>query len=300
MEPNVDLNLFRVFAAIYRCGSLTQAAAQLHITQPAVSSALARLRAALDDALFVREGQRMVPTTFARTLAPRILSALEQLQESARPPAAFDPQLSTQRFVLGMREALEFSLLVPLIQLLRQEAPGVKVHSVPLERRLVERQLLSGELDFAVDVPLAVGENIDQQLLSRDELCLAVRAGHPLLHGKRSLERWLGADHVVVSGRSSGPVLEDLALQRQGLRREVSVRCQNYYAACHLVAQSELVLVIPRSFGEWFATQLPLRLAKLPFEAPTLDIMLYWNRNNERLPGHRWFREVAVRLAGAR
>jgi DNA-binding transcriptional LysR family regulator len=149
-------------------------------------------------------------------------------------------------------------------------------------------------------VPLAVGDEIRQAPLFEAELCIALRPRHPLLKKQLTLEGWLEARHIVVSGRTSGPVIEDLALQRRGLRREVAIRCQSYYAACHLAASSDLVLVLPRYFGEWFRGQLPITLKPLPLPTPSLEIMLYWAANNDQSPGHRWMRELLMRLADER
>ena len=299
MPYDMDLNLFRVFETIYRTGTLTQAAVHLHVTQPAVSSALARLRKHFNDPLFVREGQGMVPTALARSIAPDILASLQVIVGSVQRTKHFAPRESTDRFVLGMRDVLEFPLLVPLARALQKEGPRLQVHSVPIERRRVSRKLLSGEFDFVVDIPMAVNEDIGQQALFQAELCLALRPRHPLLKRPLTLERWLSAKHVTVSGRTSGPVVEDLMLQRHGLQREVAVRCQNYYAACHLVAHSDLVLVLPRYFGESIQDQLPLHFATLPFQAAPLEIMLYWSRTNESSPGHAWLRELILKLPAA-
>jgi DNA-binding transcriptional LysR family regulator len=82
-----------------------------------------------------------------------------------------------------------------------------------------------------------------------------------------------------------------VVLQRDGLRRDIAVRCQHYYAACHVVATSDLLLVLPRYYGEWFTAHLPLKLAPLPLALPSLQVMLYWHRNAEHDPGHVWMRE---------
>lgn len=297
-NESTDLNLFRVFAAVYRTGSFTRAAAELHVTQPAVSNALARLRKQTGDPLFIRDGRRIVPTPMAKAMAPEVLGALETLHGSIRRVERFDPAASRRKFVIAMRESMEMPLLVPLVREVARLAPGVRMQSVALDRKAIGRQLLAGDVDLAIDVPFAVGGEVRGQPLFEAELCLALRKGHPLLRKPLTFERWLAARHVVVSGRATGPVLEDLALERRGGERDVAVRCQSYYAACHLVATSDLVLVLPRFFGEWFRGRLPLKLAPLPVEAPALQLMLYWSRSNDAVAGHAWLRRLAQSLAG--
>lgn len=297
VTDRVDLNLFRVFDTVYRAGSLTQAAAALHLTQPAVSNALARLRAQFDDPLFVRDGRRVVPTPRAKAIAPRVGAALAALRGTLHRSAQFEPAASDRRFIIGMRDLLEFALLPPLLGELQRTAPRAQLHSVRVERRQMARELAAGRLDLVIDIPLPVAEDIHQQPLLRAELCLAMRSGHALAAKPLTIKSWLAAPHVVVSARPSGPVLEDFELQRRGLARQVSVRCQHYYAACHLVATSDLVLVLPRYYGEWFAAHLPLHLAALPIPLPALDVSLYWHRNAESDPANAWLRERILALS---
>ena len=296
--PRIDLNLFRVFEAIYRAGSLTRAAEELHLTQPAVSNALARLRSHYDDPLFVREGRKIAPTPLAHGIADEVAQALRTLRDSVQRAGHFDPAGSTRRFVIGMPESLEFTLLPRLVQALHAQAPQLRVHSVRIERERLARQLVSGDLSLALDVPQPLGPRIRQQRVLKDRLVVAMRPGHPLAKTTLGTAGWLGARHVVVSGRSSGPTLEDVALSRRGLSREVALRCQNYYAACRIVAHSDLLLTLPQSHGEWLSRDLKLHLADAPIPLPALEIMMYWHEGAEADAGNRWLREHVGELSG--
>jgi DNA-binding transcriptional LysR family regulator len=287
-DERIDLNLFRVFEAIHRSGSLTQAAEALHLTQPAVSNALRRLRMKFDDPLFVREGRRVLPTPRAKAIAPEVSSALQVLQQTLKKPRTFPAGTSTRRFLLGMRDVLESVLLPQLMGHVLGEAPHVQVQSTGIERNRMERDLLSGTIDFAIDVSFPVSESIAHEKLFEEVPCVVVRRDHPLVRGRLNLKQWLSAKHVVVSTRRVGPVIEDHALQREGLQRDVAVRCQHYQAACQLVATSDLMLVLPRYFGEWFARTLPLQVMAMPLDVPKLQVMLYWSKMVEQDPGHAW------------
>jgi len=292
----VDLNLFRVFDVVLGCGSLTQAAARLHLTQPAISNALKRLREHFDDPLFVRDGRRVVPTPLAKAIAPDVRAALESLHRTMQRPQPFPAATSTRRFVIGMRDVLESVLFPSLVREVLLEAPHLQLQSTGFERRRLERELSSGAFDMAIDVPISVGDDIEQMLLFEQTPCVAMRQGHPLAKGKLGLKQWLAARHIVVSSRRAGPVNEDLALQREGLKRDVAVRCQHYHAACELAASSDLLLVLPRQFGRFLATTLPLHLAALPLAVPKLQVMLYWPRTAEQDPGHAWLRDRLRRV----
>ena len=292
----VDLNLFRVFDAVFRSGSITRAAGALHLTQPAVSNALTRLRVHFDDPLFAREGRRVVATPFARGLADEVSRALTSLANTVRRGHGFDPATSTRRFVIAMRDATEFALLPRLVRELQGQGRGLQVHSVRLERSRLARQLAGGELDFAVDLPFTVGSDIRQTELLRADLFVAMRKKHPLAARALTVDRWLSARHVIVSARANGAVFEDLALQQQGLIREVAVRCQHYYAACEVVAASDLLLTLPRYHGDLIRARLPLHFAPMPLPVGHLPITLYWHRSAEDDRGNLWFRDLLRRL----
>lgn len=286
-----DLNLFRVFDAIYASGSLTRAAEALHLTQPAVSHALARLRDRFDDPLFRREGRGMVPTPRAHALAGDVRRALELLDAGIRSAGHFDPASVQRRFVVGLREAVETTTLPPLLAGLRAEAPGVVLESVHFARETVARDLARGHLDLVLDIPLPLAPEIRREALFDDALCIAMRADHPLAARPLSREDWLAAAHVVASGRPSGLSLEDDALRRAGLHRHVALRCQSYQSGCAAVAASDLLLALPRRVAEEQAAVFPLHLAPAPLRLPSFRVQLYWHHAAHDDAGNRWLRE---------
>ncbi|WP_373083588.1 LysR family transcriptional regulator, partial [Zhongshania sp.] len=204
----MDLNLFKVFDAVYRANSLTEAAKDLHITQPAVSNALARLRTHFDDPLFVRRGRSIAPTPLADSIAADISNSLISLQESLHRGQQFDPTTSKRRFIISMGDPIEFVALPSLISQLQEYAPGIRLQSQRLIRDQLSRQLISGEISMAIDIPQAVDPSIHQQFLFKDDLWVMMRQGHPLGEQTLSLKNYLQAQHISVSGRSRGSVIE--------------------------------------------------------------------------------------------
>ena len=146
----VDLNLYVVFDAIYSEGSITRAASKLNLTQPAVSHALSRLREVYQDALFVRRGNRMVPTPQARSMVQSVREALLQLQTTLTSPQAFDPASTQKQVSLSMRGVAESLLLSELVVHLERLAPLMQLSSVRVQRREMESELAGGRLDFAL------------------------------------------------------------------------------------------------------------------------------------------------------
>lgn len=292
----IDLNLFVVLDAIYSEGNITRAAKALHLTQPALSHALARLRELLNDPLFVRQGKLMVPTPLVRGLIGPVRQALQTLDVSVNNSRSFDPASTRRTFTLGFRDVLEATTLPPLISRLQESAPNIDLASVRVDRRDLEAELAAGSLDLAVDVLLPLSGSIRSMRVSRDALVVVVRAGHPEVGERLNLDTYLAQSHVLVSSRRKGPGLEDMELARIGRQRHVGLRCQHYFAACGVVSETDLLLTMPGQYAYVANRDLPNRIFPLPLDMPPLDVYLYWHENADSDPANRWLRELLLTL----
>ena len=286
----LDLNLLHVFDTIYREGSLTRAARALHLTQPAVSHSLSRLREHFDDPLFTRQGNQMVPTPLARRFLETMRPGLTQIQGAVNQFHAFDPATQRKTYSLGLRDILESTFLPRLMQRL-EVYPELEIVSQRIARRDMETQLAAGKLDFAVDVLLPVSNQTSHELLQRDRLVVLAREGHPLAKATLDMEGYLSAKHVLVSSRTEGPGIEDFELSRLGVQRSIRLRCQHYYAACRVVESSDLLLTMPEAYARIIAERANIRIMNPPADLPSLDVHLYWHKAYEKEPALVWFRE---------
>jgi DNA-binding transcriptional LysR family regulator len=288
----IDLNLLPVFDAIAQTGSLTVAARELHLSQPAVSHALARLREHLGDALFTRQGRRMLPTPYARHIMPLVRQTLQQLQAGLRgTERGFAPELSDRVFTLGMRDILETLTLPGLMAHIRQHAPGLRINSIHVERQDMAEALRQGRVDAVVDVVLPVGPEVVHQRLLLDRLVVVARGQHPMLEaGSLTLPAYLGASHVLVSARPQGLGLEDFELSRQGQRRQIGLRCRNYFAACRVVSMTDMLLTMPEQYARVANQQFDNVLLPFPLSPAQLDAHLYWHQSLHDDPTNLWFR----------
>ncbi|MBF5042906.1 LysR family transcriptional regulator [Aggregicoccus sp. 17bor-14] len=291
----LDLNLLRAFDVVYRERNLTRAAERLFLTPSAVSHALARLREAFGGPLFVREGRGVAPTPLAERLAPRVREGLALLQGALQGAAHFDPAQDLGQVTLAMHDELEPSVLPPFAKALAARAPGARLSSVRLERTRLARDLASGRVDLAVDVAQPVAPEVAHRVLVRDAFCVV--SGR-----KRRLTpaAYLAARHVTVSSRPTGLAVEDLMLSRQGHQRDVAVRCQHYEAAFRLVADSDLLLTVPRHRAASLGAALGNHLLPLPLPLPPVELHLYWHRQAEEDPRSRWLRQELLAAAGDR
>ncbi|SFM12701.1 LysR family transcriptional regulator [Marinobacter zhejiangensis] len=291
----LDLNLLHVFDTIYREGSLTRAAQALHLTQPAISHSLARLRDHFDDALFTRQGNQMVPTPLARRFLESMRPGLTQIQSAVNQFHAFDPASQRKTYSLALRDILESTFLPKLMENL-EAYPALEIVSQRIPRREMETQLAAGKLDFAVDVLLPVSDQTAHELLRRDQLTVIVRRGHPLTKGKITMDRYLEHRHILVSSRPEGPGIEDFELSRLGVQRKIRLRCQHYYAACRVVENSELVLTMPATYAQIIAERADIELLEPPTELPPIDVHLYWHKAYEKEPALTWLKEQLHRV----
>ncbi len=292
----VDLNLFIVLDAIYREGNITRASQKLCLTQPAVSHALGRLRELLKDPLFVRQGTQMIPTPYTRQLIVPIQQALQSFEQSINQEPLFEPLNSERHFCLGLRDVLEASILPPLLQHLQQHAPHICLSSVRLDRPDLEGELTAGNIDFALEIPYAVSDTIEHLPVVSDQLVVVARQQHPALSVGLNLENYLAQRHIVVSTRRKGWTLEDVELNKAGFKRQISVRCQHYFAACRVVSETDLLLTMPEQYARLANAQFCNQLFDFPLKSPMLDMHLYWHSSANKDPAHRWLRGVLKQL----
>lgn len=312
MDPTnfrtLDLNLLRVFDEVMTERSLTRAAHKLSLTQPAVSNALRRFREAMGDELIKRSGQEMAPTPRALALWPAVRAALRQLQEVLT-PSSFVPAEANTTFVLAMADATAAELMPGLIGVLDRSATGVSIRVVPLTTRDPRRLLEQESADLAIGYFPAVFADLTaraqaggavafshQRLYSGEYVCV-MRRDHPLARGPFTLNRYCAARHLLVSfsGRPFGLIDEALALL--GRERRVVLTVNQFFTAGKVVANSNLLTVLPRHFVNVTGMAHELLLRELPFAVPTVHVDALWHHRLHRVSAHEWLRETISTLA---
>ena len=308
VAPNfrtLDLNLLRVFDEVMSERSLTRAARNLSLTQPAVSNALRRLRDALGDELVRRSGQGMEPTPQAMRLWPAVRDALRQLQHSLA-PESFQPREADNSFVLAMADATAAEIVPQLVDTLETQAPGISLRIVPLATRDPRKLLDEETIDLAVgyfpavladltaraQVGKAVAYN-HQRLYDGEYVCV-MRAGHPLATGPLTLNRFCAARHLLVSfgGRPFGFI--DEALASLGRTRRVVLTVNQFFTAGRVVANSNLLTVLPRHFVGVTGIADSLMLRNLPFDVPQVHVDSLWHGRFEQSSPHKWLRNAVA------
>jgi len=306
----LDLNLLRVFDEVMAEGSLTRAARNLSLTQPAVSNALRRLRETLGDELVQRSGQGMAPTPRARAIWPAVREALAQLQSSLI-PNEFVPAEANTSFVLAMSDASAAELIPVLTETLEKQAPRVTLRVVPLTTRDPRSMLDEEACDLAVGYFPSMLADLTartqsgepqpffhQRLFTGEYVCV-MRKDHPLAQGPLTIDAFCAARHMLVSfsGRPFGFV--DEALATLGRERFVVLTVNQFFTAARVVANANLLTVLPLHFVKvtGYADQLVFR--PLPFEVSPVLVDAVWHRRSQQRSSHVWLREVVQRAANS-
>lgn len=289
-----DLNLLRVLDALLMTGSTTQAGERIGLSQPAVSSALNRLRHALDDPLFVRHGRRLVATDFALSLR----ALLEQTETLLSGAGRFDPRQSTARFRLAGSDFFAELLMPALAEHLSAAAPGIRVQLVDLVADIQVERLGDGGADMAMLPQIEFPAWIESAPLMRSRFVVIARSGHPALQqaGVASgstlpLDLFCDLQHVLFSpeGKLSG--MGDRALERVGRKRHVAMSLPVFSGVCNAVSQSDLIALVPQQMAERLQQRLDLQILQPPIDIPVAQLVLAWHHRDTHNPAHAWLRD---------
>lgn len=300
----LDLNLLLVFSALLRERSVTRAAQRLHLGQPALSAALARLRAFAGDELFLRSARGMEPTARALELAEALKPLLEGLSDALFAPAGFDPAHSERGFSLGLFDIGEVTLAPPLLERLGREAPGLRLALRPTDRHAAFAQLEAGQLDLALtDLGPQPGWARSRPLYQEPFACMfdprRLDLALPL-----SLEDYLAHPHLLTSFSGAFSGFVDEALAARGLTRRVTLTTTRFATLPFVLRRFAGIASLPATAARVLGAELGLAVSPLPVEVAPVDLALAWHARHEQDAGHRWFRElvaeVALQLAAAR
>jgi DNA-binding transcriptional LysR family regulator len=295
----IDLNLLLVFHHLLILKRVSDVAALLNMSQPAVSSALGRLRTSLGDDLFLRTQGGMEPTPYALQLAEPVATALDVLQQALIVRAAFDPETSTRNFTIAMTDVGEMYFLPVLIGALSRYAPNVTLQIVSATSSSLKEEMSTGRIDLALGLLPQLQAGFFQQALFRQKYVCLMRKMHPLAVKKKlNLEAFITAEHVRVMATGTGHGRVDIALEKQKIHRRVRLTVPHYVALGDVLKCSDLIATVPQRFAERILKPFDLVTQELPINIDESSIHQFWHGRLHRDPGHQWLRKCVNELFG--
>ncbi|MBB5926709.1 DNA-binding transcriptional LysR family regulator [Streptomyces echinatus] len=289
----MDLNLLAALDALLEEGSVAGAAERLHVTAPAMSRSLGRIRRTTGDQILVRTGRTMTPTPYAIAVREQVHELLRQVQGVLAPSRELDLATLERTFTLRWHDALVALSGPALLAAVRKQAPGVRVRFIA-ESSTDTPELRRGEVDLEANANRPTAPDIRADRVAETQHVIVVRRGHPLTRVKAvTVARYAAAEHITVSRRGRLGNAVDDALARLGLTRRVVATAPTEGAAFEFVRGSDLLVTAPESTTRSAATVLGLTLLPLPFELPSAAVYLSWHQRYDTDPAHVWLRDLA-------
>ncbi len=289
----LDLNLLAALDALLEEGSVAGAAERLHVTAPAMSRSLGRIRRTTGDQILVRTGRTMTPTPYALAVREQVHDLVRQARSVLAPNRELDLATLERTFTLRWHDALVALSGPRLLAVVREQAPGVRLRFIA-ESSIDTPGLRRGEIDLAADADPPNAPEIRADRIAQTQHVIAVRHGHPLTEVETlTPERYAAAEHITVSRRGRLSNLLDDALARLDLTRHVVASAPTERAALEFVRDSELVVTTPQSTARAGAADLGLALLALPLQLAPAAVYLSWHQRYDTDPAHIWLREHA-------
>ncbi len=304
----MDLNLLVALDALLSAGSVSGAAQRMHLSAPAMSHTLARIRHALGDPILVRAGRRLVPTVRAEALREPVRRLVADAQALMQVHASVALQRAQREFRVRAPEGMGIVYGAALLAALREHMPQATLRFIP-ESDSDTMALREGRIDLDVGTLPDRGPEIRTALLYEQPLVGVARAGHALLQARVTARRFAAHEHVAIAQRGRSPASIDSLLAEAGCRRRVALTVPSAYGALMAAARSALVACVPEPLARTVGEGLGLVSFKLPFTLPAEQVFQAWHPRDETDPAHQCLRQCVAAvprqttvgpLAGAR
>ncbi|WP_331713017.1 LysR substrate-binding domain-containing protein [Variovorax sp. HW608] len=276
----MDLNLLKVFEALFEEGGAGRAAVRLGLTQSAVSAALGRMRRLYGNRLFERTGRGLRPTLLAHELRPVIAQALDKCRQSLALASADDSTQAMRMLVVGLSDDFEIAIGATLIEGARRRLPSLRLVLRQTHSLIVSDQLVDRELDLAVTAGGGASRLLSRQGLGTGDYACVLDGSRGGL-ARLELDEYLSREHILVSSGGFVGVVDD-ALKAQGLTRKIRASTTHFAALPHLLAGSDCVCTLPRHAALALARRCGLRYAECPLALPRFSVEMAWRRDARR------------------
>jgi len=295
----LDLDWLGVFVEVYKTQSVSLAAQRRGMAQASASIALNKLRRHFDDRLFSRTSRGMEPTPRARALFPVLQELWLRLEKARRAPELFDAAAAQREFRIGMTDISEIVLLPTLANHLQRIAPQIRVEAenICADSR---RRLESGDVDLAVGFMPDLEAGFFQQALFAQDFVVLAASTHPRIRKGLTRQGFAAEGHVVVTTSGTGHPIVDRVLARHRAVRRIVLRVPSFLGVARIVAQTDLLAIVPRLLGNALASQERVQLLEPPWPLPRYKVKQHWHERFHADPGNVWLRQTMAQLFAAR
>lgn len=297
---SIDLNLLVAFNAIAKERNVTLAANRVGISQPAMSSALARLRKTFNDPLFVRTARGMQPTPYAERLVEPISRACELISGALRLDARFDPTSTSRKtFTFYMTEIGEIVCLPKILRHLQAVAPQISIKVSRIPEKGAQDAMAAGDVDIAVGIFPSLKSGFFQQRLYTDRFVCLVRKDHPTIRGTISTEQFMQSPHAIVSSTGTGhdSSIEQI-LWAQHLHRKIALAVPHFLVLPTIVAQSDVIATVPCRMADSLGGFANVAILDAPVKFPKIEIRQHWHERYHHDSANQWIRQLIFQLFG--
>ena len=299
MSPRFDLNLLPIAVALYEERGVSKTATRLGMSQPAVSAALAKLRKALGDPLFIRTAHGMEPTPRAQALIVPAREVLSRVEHEVLSGPEFDPATANVTFTFALSDVGEMVFLPRILERLQNLAPRASLRSVSPPPNELREGLETGEIDLAVGYfPDLETNNLFQQRLFTHHFCCLLRADHPIASERLSVKQFLGLKHVAVHAAGRSQEIFERFLLRNKIHPKVVLVTPHFLSLPMIIAKTDLVATVPHAVGMFFSgSRANIKAVLPPFsDAPRIVLKQHWHRKANHDARNRWLRGLVSEL----
>ena len=293
---DLDLNVLVVFDAMLQYQSVTRAGHALDLSQPAMSAALAKMRAQLGDPLFVRTGHGMRPTPRALQLAEPVKRILEMVRLDVLQQPAFDPATARRTFTVITPDIGETVFVPKILAYAQTHAPRIAIRSMAISSEGAGEALELGLADLAIGYfPDLAKPGFYQQRLFKNSFVCMVRADHPRIRGSLTTDEFLRESHALVRPAGRTHLFEQF-LHSKNIKLDVRAELSHFASLLTIISSSDLIATVPRDIGHVFATLAKVQLLDLPLQPPSFHLMQHWHTVAHTDSANIWFRQMVKTL----
>lgn len=286
----LDLNLLVAFNVVMETRSVSRAAEQLHLSQPAMSAALGRLRDYFGDDLLVLHGKRMFPTPYAESLVPGVQETLRSIDALITTSTSFDPATSQRVFRLIASDYITAAVIAPLSRRLAQIAPGIRLEAV-LPSDGSADLIAQGAFDLLITPEEFINPSQPAELLFEERHVVIGWSGNPVFGRPMTEDDLMQAGHVgVLMGNQRTPAFADSTMQQSGRFRQMDVTASSFTVVPWLVIETNRMALMHERLALCMARMFPLAIAPIPFDFPVMREMMQFNHARSTDEGLKWLR----------